>query len=293
MAAGVGSRYGGLKQLDAVGPNGEGIIDYSVYDAVRAGFDKVVFIIRRDIEEDFRRLIGSKHERRVQVAYAHQELDDLPNGYAVPAGREKPWGTGQAILAARAAMDAPFGVVNGDDFYGLDAFRALARYLQTLDPAANGYAMVGYRLRNTLSDHGTVSRSVCSIDTQGDLQEVVERLKIEKTADGAVAHEEGATDLPLSGEEIVSMNMFGFTPTVFGVLEERFKGFLASHGTELKSEFLLPREVNEMVSRSVAKMRVLSSTATWFGITYREDKERVVASIRGLIEAGEYPERIE
>ena len=195
MAAGVGSRYGGLKQLDAVGANGEGIIDYSVYDAVRAGFDKVVFIIRRDIEEDFRRIIGRKHERRVRVEYAFQELGDLPAGFGVPQGREKPWGTAQAIIAARKHVSAPFAVINGDDFYGQDAYRTLARYLEGLDPAGTGYAMVGYRLRNTLSEFGTVSRGVCALDPQGNLREVVERLKVEKRGQGAVSLEEEGSRL--------------------------------------------------------------------------------------------------
>ena len=292
MAAGVGSRYGGLKQLDAVGAAGEGIIDYSVYDAVRAGFDRVVFIIRRDIEVDFRRVIGRKHERRVDVAYAFQELTDLPGGFTVPEGRTKPWGTGQAILAARASVTAPFAVINGDDFYGLDAYRTLGSYLSTLDPAGRGYAMVGYRLRNTLSEHGTVSRGVCEMDGAGDLRSVVERLKIEKKGSGAVAHEEGSPDLPLTGDEIVSMNMFGFTPTVFELLEERFAAFLREHGRDMKQEFLLPREVNAMVAARQATVRVLSSRAVWFGITYREDKEYVVESIRRLIRGGDYPERI-
>lgn len=293
MAAGVGSRYGGLKQLDAVGAHGEGIIDYSVYDAARAGFDTVVFIIRRDIEDDFRRIIGAKHERRLRVLYAYQELTDLPDGRSPPAGRTKPWGTGQAILAASRLTSAPFGVINGDDFYGADAYRALADYLRGVDPASNRYAMVGYRLRNTLSEHGTVSRGVCAVDREGNLKEVVERLKIERTGDTAVAHEEGAPDLRLTGDEIVSMNMFGFTPTLFDILSGRFAEFLRQSGQELKSEFLLPREVNTLVAQGVAKVRVLSSAATWFGITYREDRDHVIASIRKRIQAGEYPEKIE
>lgn len=293
MAAGVGSRYGGLKQLDAVGQNGEGIIDYSVYDAVQAGFGKVVFIIRRDIEKDFRRIIGRKHERRVEVAYAYQELADLPEGFAVPTGRSKPWGTGQAIISARAHVEVPFAVINGDDFYGQDAYRTLCRYLEELDPAGTRYAMVGYPLRNTLSEFGTVSRGICRTDAQGDLLEVVERLKIEKRGRGALSHEEDGQDLPLSGDEIASMNMFGFTPTVFDELGRRFVDFLKIAGKEPKTEFLLPREVGAMIASRAASVRVLASSATWFGITYREDKEQVVSSIRQLIEKGEYPARME
>jgi UTP-glucose-1-phosphate uridylyltransferase len=292
MAAGVGSRYGGLKQLDPVGPGGEGIIDYSVFDAVRAGFDRVVFIIRRDIEEDFRSIIGRKHERRVDVAYAFQELADLPQGFTLPAGRQKPWGTGQAIIAACSHVRAPFAVINGDDFYGGDAYRTLGGYLETLDPAGTNYAMVGYRMRNTLSEFGTVSRGVCVADDRGNLREVVERLKIEKRGEGAVAHEEGGVDLQFTGDEIVSMNMFGFTPTAFDILERRFVEFLGKHGGEPKTEFLLPREVGTMIASGIATMRMLSSSATWFGITYREDREHVVAAIRALVAKGEYPARI-
>jgi hypothetical protein len=254
--------------------------------------DKVVFIIRRDIEEDFRRIIGRKHERRVRVEYAFQELGDLPAGFGVPQGREKPWGTAQAIIAARKHVSAPFAVINGDDFYGQDAYRTLARYLEGLDPAGTGYAMVGYRLRNTLSEFGTVSRGVCALDPQGNLREVVERLKVEKRGQGAVSLEEEGKELPLSGDEIVSMNMFGFTPTAFDELERRFIGFLSRHSGDKKAEFLLPREVNAMVADGTATVRVLSSSATWFGITYREDKEHVIASIRGMIERGDYPARL-
>lgn len=292
MAAGVGSRYGGLKQIDVVGAGGEGIIDYSVYDALREGFTSVVFVIRRDFEEDFRRIIGGKHERHAEVCYAYQELEDLPAGFSVPAGREKPWGTAHAVMAAKPLVRGPFAVVNGDDFYGRDAYRSMCAYLRGLDPARATYAMVGYKLRNTLSDFGTVSRGICVTDDRGDLREVVERLRIEKRGTGAVAHEEGGRDLPLTGDEVTSMNMFGFTPALFPQLERRFLDFLRSHGRELKAEFLLPREVNALVASGEAKVRVLSSSATWFGITYREDKEHVIASIRSLIDRGEYPARI-
>ena len=253
----------------------------------------MVFVIRRDIEEDFRRIIGAKHERRIAVKYAFQELGDLPAGFDVPAGRVKPWGTAHAVLAAKPHVEEPFAVINGDDFYGRDAYGTLGRYLRGLDPSRATYAMVGYRLRNTLSEFGTVSRGICGTDATGDLRDVVERLKIEKRGAGAVAHEEGGLDIALTGDEIASMNMFGFTPALFGQLERRFVAFLEAHGRELKTEFLLPREVNALVASGEASVRVLSSTATWFGITYREDKERVVASIRSLIDKGEYPARIE
>ena len=289
MAAGVGSRYGGLKQLEPIGEHGEGIIDYSVFDALRAGFQRIVFVIRRDIEGDFRRIIGSKHERRTDVRYAFQELEDLPDGFSVPPGREKPWGTAHAVLAARPQVEGPFAVINGDDFYGADAYRVLGRYLREVERSSTQYAMVGYDLANTLSDYGTVSRGVCVADAQGNLRQVVERLNVEKRGEGAVAHEEDGSTIELSGREIVSMNMFGFTPAVFDQLCERFLEFLGEHGRDRKAEFLLPREVDALVSRGAATVKVLRSTATWFGITYREDREHVVRSIRELAHRGLYP----
>ena len=292
MAAGVGSRYGGLKQIDAVGTSGEGIIDYSVYDAARSGFGKVVFIIRKDIEKDFREIIGKKHEKRLDVSYAFQQLSDVPAGFAVPEDRKKPWGTAHAVLTVASLVDVPFAVINGDDFYGVDAYRALGRYLQSLSEDAREFALVGYTLRNTLSDHGTVSRGVCRMDDDGFLDELVERLKIEKCSSAARALE-GEGHVDLSGDEIVSMNMFGFTPAVFPLLRQRFASFIDRRGGDPKAEFLLPDEVGRMVAEKLIRVKVITTSAEWFGITYREDRESVVRSIRSLVQQGGYPEKLD
>ncbi len=292
MAAGIGSRYGGLKQIDAVGKHGEGIIDFSVFDALRADFGKVVFVIRRDIEKDFRQIIGQKHERKLPVAYAFQELADIPEGYRVPPNRTKPWGTAHAVLAAESLVETPFAVINGDDFYGLDAYETIGSYLASLDLSAKTFAMVGYRLRNTLSDYGTVSRGVCRIDEEGFLVKVVERLKIEKHGTGARVFEQDEQVESLTGDETVSMNMFGFTPAVFPVLRQRFAVFLDNYMTDTKAEFLLPAEVDYLVQERIAKVKVLTSSAQWFGITHRPDKDHVVSSLRSLVEQGHYPEQL-
>jgi hypothetical protein len=284
MAAGMGSRYGGLKQIDAVGPSGEMIIDYSIYDALRAGFARLVFVIRHDIEAPFREAIGSKFEKRIAVDYVFQELDELPQGFTVPPGRTRPWGTTQAILLAEKVLYEPFAAINADDFYGRESFQVLAGFLRA---SGNDYAMVGYTLRNTLSEHGSVSRGVCECDAKGYLRAVTELTKVEKRGRGAQA--EGRT---LSGDELVSMNFWGFTPLVFPQLRERFGTFLQRSGQELKSECYIPTTVNELVASGTARVKVLPTTASWFGVTYQEDRPRVTAGIRELVARCEYPERL-
>jgi hypothetical protein len=289
LAAGMGSRYGGLKQIDPVGPGGETIIDYSVYDARRAGFGKLVFVIRRDIEAAFRESIGARFENKIPVEYVFQELDKLPPGFSVPPGRQKPWGTGQAILIAADVIREPFAAINADDFYGADSFRVLSQHLQS---GSRDYAMVGFILRNTLSEFGTVARGVCGLTSDDHLKSVTELTKIEK-ADGGARYTDPAGKMhALTGDELVSMNMWGFTPELFGQLRGQFAAFLQHHGREEKSEFYIPSVVNTLVSESQARCRVLRTASSWFGVTYREDRPRVVESIRELIARGDYPEKL-
>ncbi len=287
LAAGMGSRYGGLKQIDPVGPAGETIIDYSIYDAMRAGFGKVVFVIRRDIEAPFKEMVGRKFEKRLPVEYAYQELDKIPAGFTVPPGRAKPWGTGHAILMAEDLIREPFAMINADDFYGADAFRVLGNWLRQARPDSSDYAMVAFTLRNTLSEHGTVARGVCEVDDAGMLTRIVEMLKIEKAGRGA---RQG--DHVLSGDEPVSMNFWGFTPTLFGHLRVELEKFLRQHGHEEKSELLIPTVVGTLVREGRATCKVLRTSSTWFGVTYKEDRPLVIEGIRKLIAAGQYPEKL-
>ncbi len=289
LAAGMGSRYGGLKQIDPMGPSGETILDYSVFDALRAGFGQVVFIIRPDFEQDFRERIAAKFAGRIDVGFAFQTIDQLPGGFTVPAGREKPWGTTHAILCARDAVHAPFAVINADDFYGRDSYATLGRYLTTLSPASTAYAMVGFTLKNTLSDHGTVARGVCRTDAFGKLTDIQELLKIARLPLGAENHGEEGAVTPLTGEEPVSMNMWGFTPAIFPQLEADFRAFLTAKGAEMKSEAYIPMSVGNLVRGGQATCQVLRSDSTWFGVTYREDKPLVQASIAGQVASGAYP----
>jgi UTP-glucose-1-phosphate uridylyltransferase len=289
LAAGMGNRYGGLKQIDAVGPCGETIIDYSIYDALRAGFGKVVFVIRRDIEEAFRQAVGARFEKHIAVEYVFQELDRLPQGFSVPVGRTKPWGTLHAVLMAADKISEPFAIINADDFYGSEGYRALAQHLQS---GTTDYAMVGFVLRNTLSDFGAVSRGMCRVDGDGFLQGVVELTNIER--DGAHARNTEASGriTTLSGDEVVSMNMWGFTPHVFGQFREHFQRFLRSSGPDIKSESYLPSTVNELVLDGQARIKVLRTNDLWAGVTYREDHPRVVETIRRLVDRGDYPKRL-
>ena len=291
LAAGMGSRYGGLKQVDPVGPSGEAILDYSVFDAHRAGFGKVVFIIRKDIEEVFRRQIGAKYEGLLPVDYAFQDIHDLPAPYAVPAGRTKPWGTAHAIRAARHAVHEPFAAINADDFYGRDAFARLADFLGGVDAAARPlrFAMVGYKLDLTLSDHGSVARGICQVTPDGHLSGVTEMTKLVRTTDGAENREDPDAPVKLTGAERVSMNLWGFTPALFDMLEERFPAWLARRGAEEKSEWYIPFVVDEMIHEGAAVVDVLPTESAWFGVTYREDKPFVTDAIRALVDAGEYP----
>lgn len=300
LAAGIGARYGGgIKQLEPVGPNGEIIMDYSIHDAIAAGFSKVVFIIRKSIAEDFQAVIGNRIEetcRRlgVEVAYAYQELEDMPDGMTPPPERKKPWGTGQALLACRDVLHEPFAVINADDFYGVDAYRVIGDYLSRLGGEKNHYCMVGYEVNKTLSENGTVSRGVCSIDADGFLTSIVERTKIERNAEGVIVFHDLGDDQPLAENTPVSMNLFGFTPDYFTYSEEYFKGFLSdpANMANLKSEFFIPLMVNKLVGDGTAKLKVLSTTANWFGVTYKADKPQLVAKIEQLIEQGVYPRNL-
>lgn len=292
LAAGMGSRYGGLKQLDPMGPNGETVLDYSVFDAIRAGFGRVVFIIREDFAEAFKNGVGTRFAGKIDVDYAFQRLDDLPAGFSVPDGRTKPWGTAHAVRAARNRVDTPFAVINADDFYGRDAYQRAADFLTSVstDGPVSHYAMVGYPLANTLSDHGDVNRGICTRDDHGLLADVEEYVAIERGPDGNVhgnaldgTRREIATSTP------VSMNFWAFTPALFGELESQFTLFLSAHGTKEKSEFYIPTLVDGLIRNGIADCRVLETDSQWFGVTYPEDKPHVVASIRHLINLGEYP----
>jgi hypothetical protein len=287
LAAGMGSRYDGLKQIDPVGPTGETIIDYSIFDAMRAGFGKLVFVIRKDIEQQFREVIGTRFEKRLTVEYVFQELDKLPAGYALPAGRAKPWGTTHAILMAEHAVKEPFAAINADDFYGRHAYKVLAQHLTSGTP---DYAMVGFTLKNTLSDHGSVARGVSRPDANHYLTSVVEMMKIERDGNGAKNTDADGKIIKLTGDEAVSMNFWGFTPVLFPQIKVEFEKFLKKAGGELKSECYIPSTVNDLVTADAAKVKVLRSPDSWFGVTYRGDRPTVVESIRKLIAKGDYPE---
>jgi len=292
LAAGMGSRYGGLKQIDPVGPSGEIIIDYSIFDAMRAGFGKIVFIIRKEIEESFKETIGTRFEGKILVEYAYQELDALPGGFELPAERAKPWGTGHAILAAKNVINEPFAVINADDFYGKSGYQLLADYLSSAkDGEMADFCMVGYILRNTLSEHGSVARGVCGLDSDGNLENVVEMTKIEKVGDSARNAEEGA-EKDLTGDEIVSLNLWGFTPSIFVHLENLFVEFLKENINEPKKEFFIPSVVDALIKQGRATVKVLKSSDSWFGITYRDDKPKVVESVNKLVAEGIYPDKL-
>jgi hypothetical protein len=288
LAAGMGSRYGGLKQIDPMGPAGETILDYSVFDAVRAGFDRVVFIIRPDFEDAFRDGVVSRFAGKIDVALAFQTLDTLPAGFAVPEGRVKPWGTTHAILCGREAVSAPFAVINADDFYGRDSFAVLGRRLATLPVDSSAYCMVGFTLANTLSDHGTVTRGVCRTDGRGFLTDIRELAGVRRTAQGVECDGPDGV-VRLGGDEPVSMNFWGFTPRIFPQLEAEFRGFLSRHGGEAKSECFIPTTVGDLVTSGQATCEVLRTTSSWFGATYAEDKPIVQANLAALAAAGEYP----
>ena len=298
LAAGMGSRYGGLKQLDPMGPSGETLLDYSVFDALRAGFGRVVFVIRRDFEEQFRMAVGGKFEGRTAVDYVFQDLDELPAGLRRPESRQKPWGTGHAIWCARDTVREPFAAINADDFYGAGAYRALAGFFadapaQSPDPAAPApFAMVGYQLDRTLSPHGTVARGVCAVDADGNLRHIEECTGIGRTdaPDGPIiSPRPNGTTAEFSGAEPVSMNFWGFTPAVFPLLETGLERFLHANLDDPKAEYYIPLAVAEFIAAGSARVRVLTTDAAWFGVTYREDKPVVAASLAALVRAGDYP----
>ena len=292
LAAGMGSRYGGLKQIDPMGPSGETILDYSVFDALRAGFSKVVFIIRPDFEADFRNNVSSKFEHLVDVEYAFQTLDKLPSGWSVPAGREKPWGTTHAILCAADVVKENFAVINADDFYGQESYAVLNNELSSVDSLANTFSMVGFTLRNTLSDHGSVARGVCTTNENGLLTHIDEMTNLSREGSGALYTRDDGSVLSLTGDEPVSMNMWGFTPRLFDHLDRVFQEFLRTSGTELKSECFIPLTVGQLITEKHVTCKVLRSNSTWFGVTYKEDKEIVQGSIAALVEKGKYPQSL-
>ena len=281
MAAGMGSRYGGLKQLDAIGPNGETIIDYSVYDAVKSGFSKVVFIIRREFEKEFKKKISDKYAGKIQVEFAFQELLALPNRFTCPEGRKKPWGTGHAILSALDLIDGSFVVINGDDYYGRESFKVVADYYRA---GAEQFSMVAFQLDKTLSIFGGVTRGLCTLK-EGKLDTVIETENLQKTENGISSDR----DIVLDGTEPVSMNMWGFTPVLFDYLKDMFLEFLNENGKELKSEFLIPSVINDLIQGGREQVHVLRSNSSWFGVTYKEDKPYVMGEIQKLINAGAYP----
>ena len=297
MAAGMGSRYGGLKQIDPVGDHGQLIIDYSIYDARRAGFETVVFVIKHEIEETFKAAIGDRLSKVINVKYAYQDLDDLPAGYAVPADRVKPWGTAHAILAARKVVDGPFAVINADDCYGPEGFRAIYDYLESHpdQPDCYEYAMVGYLLGNTVTEHGHVARGVCEEDNDNFLVRVTERTRIEKDgADARFSEDDGKTCTPLAGDTIVSMNLWGFTASFLREAEARFPAFLdkALEENPLKGEYFLPSVVTQLLDEGKARVKVLRSHDKWYGVTYKEDKPVVVAAIAEKTAQGLYPDKL-
>ncbi len=293
LAAGMGSRYGGLKQIDPITENGEFIIDFSIFDAARAGFDKVVFIIKEENYEAFRDTVGARVEPYVKVEYAFQSLAKIPDGSSVPEGRVKPWGTSHALLCAREHVDGNFAVINADDFYGRDAFFKLAEHLGSVKTSDKNFCMVGYILRNTLTENGTVSRGKCDIDSHGMLASITELTKIKTDGEDALYSDEGGEWRRLSGDTVVSMNCWGLTPEIFPYLERGFIDFLSGEGGKaLKSEYYLPGAIDDMMKDGECDVKVLKTGAEWYGVTYSEDKPAVIASLRALMESGEYPEKL-
>lgn len=290
MAAGMGSRYGGLKQIDPVGPAGETLLDYSVFDALRAGFTRLVFVIRRDIEEAFRTAVGRRYESRVDVAYAFQSLLDVPAGFAVPTGRTKPWGTAQAVLAAEGLVTTPFAAANADDFYGARSFRTLASFLDEAQADSDLYAVVGFHLGVTLSDHGGVARAVCEATPDGMLRYIIEVLGLERTEGGARAPDGAGGFRTFPADTPVSLNLWGFTPPVFPKLRESFARFLAERGHDLRAEFYLPDALGSLIARREARVRLLPTPDPWFGMTHREDAPEVRERLRALHVQGAYPQ---
>ncbi len=292
LAAGIGSRYGGLKQMDPVGPSGEFILDYSVYDAIKAGFNRIVFVISEAIETDFKDTLGKRIAEHIEVDYVIQRLADLPEEFSVPTDRVKPWGTGHAVFACRDAVNEPFAVINGDDFYGQESYKLLANSLDTSANDETIFAMVGYKLSNTVSEHGSVARGVCSIDKDSKLTTVVERTHIESVDGNIRFQDDDGSWHDLPGNELVSMNLWGFKPSLFATLETEFIEFLKTSGNELKSEFFVPSVVNTLINENKITVNVLATSSPWFGVTYAADKPVVIAKIKKLITDGVYPNNL-
>ena len=295
LAAGMGSRYGGLKQLDTLGPQGQTIMDYSIYDAINAGFGKLVFVIRKDFEDDFRKIVLTKYQDKIPCELVFQSLDALPEGFTCPAERQKPWGTNHAVMMGQDVIKEPFAVLNCDDFYDRDAFQVMGKFLSSLPEGSTGrYAMVGFRVGNTLSDNGTVARGICSKDAEDNLTTVVERTEIERR-DGTVQYkDENGEWIAVSDNTPVSMNVWGFTPDYFAYSEAYFKEFLSDSAnmTNLKAEFFIPLIVNRLIQEGAASVKVLDTTSKWFGVTYAADRQGVVDRIRQLVDEGVYPEHL-
>jgi dTDP-glucose pyrophosphorylase len=290
LAAGIGSRFGGLKQAEGVGPSGEAILDYSIYDAIRAGFKKVVFVIRKDILEDMQRIFFNKWADKIEIDYVFQELDNLPGGFQSPADRVKPWGTGHAIWVAREKVREPFCMINADDFYGRKSYELAAGFLGNMDNLLYGrYALIGYILKNTLSEHGYVSRAECETNPDGTLKSITERLKIKREGDLVAYQDDQGESRVISENTIVSMNIWGFMPSLFKYLEEEMMVFLKENSSSIKAEFLLPNVIDKLIKSGEVEIPVLRTEAQWFGMTYKEDRDMVAAKLAELVQAGEYP----
>jgi len=293
LAAGMGSRYGGLKQMDEFGPNGETIIDYSIYDAIEAGFTRVVFIIRDSFKSDFEQFFANKFEDKIKLHFATQELSKIPSGYDIHEDRAKPWGTAHAVQVAREYIDGPFAVINADDYYGQSAYKTLMSFFKNSIDQPAEYCIIGYFLDNTLSEHGTVNRGVCSVDEFGNLDSIKECIKIKKEDDGVIRYpQDQDTRFDLDAKTLVSMNMFGFKPSYFEHFDKHFGEFLAQHGMVLKSEFYIPTLLDILIKSNTIKLKVLESDSDWFGVTYQDDKPFVVKRLNKLIADGAYPEKL-
>ncbi len=292
LAAGMGSRYGGLKQLDGLGPNGETIMDYSIYDAIRAGFGKIVFVIRKDFENDFKEIVLKKYENHIPTELVYQDINDLPEGFTAPTDRVKPWGTNHAVLMGKSVINEPFAVINADDFYGRNSFEVLAGELKKMEGKKDEYCMVGYRVGNTLSDSGSVARGVCETNAEGYLTTVVERTSIERIDGKVQFKDENGKTVVIDDNTPVSMNMWGFTPDYFSHSEDYFVDFLKKELENPKAEFFIPIVINDLIQEGIANVKVLDTESKWFGVTYADDRSGVVTKIQSLIDAGEYPEKL-
>jgi len=291
LAAGMGSRYGGLKQIDKIGPSGEAIIDYSIFDAIRAGFGKVVFVIRKELEQDFRNFFGNKLDGKIEMEFVYQEIDNVPEGIEINIERQKPWGTGHAILVAKDAINEPFAAINADDFYGADAYKAVAEYFKS-NSKTNDHSMVGYQLDGTLSDFGTVSRGICKTDENGFLQKIEEITKI-AIKDDKIAFDDGSGNWEaLTGKEIASMNIWGFYPEMFKIFEDGFARFITKAKDDPKAEYFIAWPLMDMMKENKGRVKVLETSARWFGVTYKDDKASAIQKINELVEAGVYPNNL-